>query len=44
MIDPSIALCLTPQAFHNVDTDIDIFNAINAQFWEYWCVFPRDLP
>lgn len=36
MIDDDIALCLTPQAFHNIDPGIDLFNAINVQFWEYW--------
>eukprot|EP00955_Chlamydomonas_euryale_P087768 364323-Chlamydomonas_euryale.AAC.17 len=36
MVDDEIALTLTPQAFYNIDTDMDIFNAINAQFWEYW--------
>ncbi|KAG1672206.1 hypothetical protein FOA52_002907 [Chlamydomonas sp. UWO 241] len=36
MVDDEIGLLLTPQAFYNIDTDMDIFNAINAQFWEYW--------
>ncbi|KAL6758967.1 hypothetical protein V8C86DRAFT_3133901, partial [Haematococcus lacustris] len=36
MLDDNIALCLTPQAFHNIDPDTDLFNSINVQFWEYW--------
>ena len=35
-MDPSIALCLTPQAFHNITDSSDLFNNINLQFWEYW--------
>ncbi|KAJ9506848.1 hypothetical protein QJQ45_020227, partial [Haematococcus lacustris] len=36
MLDDNLALCLTPQAFHNIDPDTDLFNSINVQFWEYW--------
>ncbi|GAX77149.1 hypothetical protein CEUSTIGMA_g4595.t1 [Chlamydomonas eustigma] len=36
MVDDNISLTLSPQAFYNIDVDADIFNAINAQFWEYW--------
>jgi hypothetical protein len=36
MTDPTIALCLSPQAFDNINQDRDIFNNINLQFWEYW--------
>ena len=32
--DDSVALCLTPQAFSNIDPRGDIFNNINQQFWE----------
>lgn len=34
MVDDSVALCLTPQAFSNVDAAADIFNNANLQFWE----------
>ncbi len=36
MLDDDISLTLSPQAFFNADIDGDIFNAVNAQFWEYW--------
>lgn len=36
MCDEKHALCLTPQAFHNINPHADIFNNINLQFWEYW--------
>ncbi|KAG1680162.1 hypothetical protein FOA52_000275 [Chlamydomonas sp. UWO 241] len=36
MADEELALCLTPQAFHNINPDGDLFNNINKQFWEYW--------
>ncbi len=36
MLDDDIALCLTPQAFHNISPMTDLFNNINTQFWEYW--------
>jgi hypothetical protein len=36
MLDDNVALCLTPQSFHNIDPDSDLFNSINVQFWEYW--------
>jgi hypothetical protein len=36
MMDDEIALCLTPQAFHNIDPAADLFNNINILFWEYW--------
>jgi hypothetical protein len=36
MTDPKLALCLSPQAFDNIDQDKDLFNNINLQFWEYW--------
>ncbi|GFH05774.1 uncharacterized protein HaLaN_00291, partial [Haematococcus lacustris] len=32
MLDDNLALCLTPQAFHNIDPDTDLFNSINVQF------------
>jgi hypothetical protein len=35
MCDDDVALCLTPQAFTNVNPKADIFNNINQQFWEY---------
>ncbi|KAI8463876.1 MAG: nucleotide-diphospho-sugar transferase [Monoraphidium minutum] len=35
MVDDSIALCLSPQAFSNVNPAVDIFNNTNQQFWEY---------
>jgi hypothetical protein len=31
MWDPSVALCLTPQAFSNINPKADIFNNINQQ-------------
>ena len=30
-----VAMVLSPQYFHNVDFDADIFNHSNVQFWEY---------
>lgn len=36
MCDEEIALCLTPQSFHNISADADLFNNINKQFWECW--------
>jgi endoglucanase len=30
-----VALCLTPQGYHNVRPDGDIFNNVNLGFWEY---------
>lgn len=35
MWDDSCSLCLTPQAFSNINPKADIFNNINQQFWEY---------
>jgi hypothetical protein len=35
MWDESISLCLTPQAFSNINPGADIFNNINQQFWQY---------
>jgi hypothetical protein len=35
MWDDTVALCLTPQAFSNINPKADIFNNINLQFWEY---------
>jgi hypothetical protein len=35
MYDDDISLCLTPQAFSNINPNVDIFNNINQQFWEY---------
>jgi hypothetical protein len=35
MWDESISLCLTPQAFSNINPGADIFNNINQQFWRY---------
>ena len=35
MCDEGVALCLTPQAFTNVNPGTDIFNNTNQQFWEY---------
>ncbi|WIA20938.1 hypothetical protein OEZ85_005279 [Tetradesmus obliquus] len=35
MWDDSISLCLTPQAFSNINPGSDIFNNINQQFWQY---------
>lgn len=29
-----VAMVLTPQAFHNLDLDSDIFNHSNIHFWE----------
>ena len=34
MADEDCQLCLTPQAFHNIDADADLFNNLNKQFWE----------
>jgi hypothetical protein len=34
MLDDSVALCLSPQAFSNVNPATDIFNNTNQQFWE----------
>lgn len=34
MLDDKVALCLTPQAFSNVNFATDILNNSNAQFWE----------
>jgi hypothetical protein len=28
-----VSLCLTPQAFSNINPGSDIFNNINQQFW-----------
>jgi hypothetical protein len=33
MWDDSVALCLTPQAFSNINPKADIFNNINQQVW-----------
>jgi hypothetical protein len=33
--DESIALCLTPQGYHNIRPGTDIFNNVNLGFWEY---------
>lgn len=35
MIEDRIALTLTPQGFHNVSAQRDIFNNLNLSFWEY---------
>ncbi len=35
-MDDEIALCLSPQSFHNIHKDGDLFNNINKQFWECW--------
>lgn len=35
MADDSVSLCLTPQGYHNVLPDSDIFNNVNLAFWEY---------
>lgn len=35
MWDDDTSLCLTPQAFNNINPNADIFNNINQQFWEY---------
>jgi cellulose synthase/poly-beta-1,6-N-acetylglucosamine synthase-like glycosyltransferase len=35
MQDDNVALCLTPQGYHNVRPDGDIFNNVNLGFWEY---------
>jgi hypothetical protein len=46
MLDDSIALVLSPQAFSNVDAATDVFNNTNQQFWEceckcaMWCAQP----
>jgi hypothetical protein len=36
MWDPSVALCLTPQAFSNINPKADIFNNINQQVGVGW--------
>jgi hypothetical protein len=33
--DESLDLVLFPQSFTNQDPNADVFNHINAQFWEY---------
>jgi hypothetical protein len=33
MCNDEYALVLSPQAFHNVDRDSDLFNNVNKQFW-----------
>ena len=38
---PDIDLCLSPQVFHNVDLDNDVFNNMNLHFWEIWCASGR---
>jgi len=30
-----VSMVLTPQAFHNLDLDTDIFNHSNIHFWQY---------
>lgn len=35
MWEDDVSLCLTPQAFNNINPNADIFNNINQQFWEY---------
>lgn len=30
-----VSMVLTPQAFHNLDLDTDIFNHSNVHFWQY---------
>ncbi|KAF8068163.1 midA [Scenedesmus sp. PABB004] len=35
MCDDAVALCLTPQGFHNVHPATDIYNNSNLQFWQY---------
>lgn len=35
MAEEAVALCLTPQGYHNVLPDSDIFNNVNLAFWEY---------
>lgn len=35
MADDDCSLCLTPQGFHNVNPQTDIFNNLNLSFWEY---------
>ena len=37
MADEEMQLCLTPQAFHNIDAEADLFNNLNKQFWEVCC-------
>jgi hypothetical protein len=34
MLDDEVALCLSPQAFSNVDAATDVFNNSNEQFWQ----------
>ncbi|GFH10434.1 uncharacterized protein HaLaN_05744, partial [Haematococcus lacustris] len=36
MMDDNLALVLSPQSFHNIKPETDIFNNINKQFWECW--------
>ncbi len=36
-MQPDIDLCLSPQVFHNVDPETDLFNNQNLHFWEIWC-------
>jgi hypothetical protein len=33
-----VSLCLTPQAFSNINPGSDIFNNINQQFWVRACM------
>lgn len=33
MMNDEYALVLSPQSFHNVDRESDLFNNINKQFW-----------
>jgi hypothetical protein len=33
--DDTVALCLTPQGYHNIRPGTDIFNNVNLGFWEY---------
>lgn len=35
-----VAMILTPQAFHNLDTACDIFNHSNIHFWE-WAILKK---
>jgi cellulose synthase/poly-beta-1,6-N-acetylglucosamine synthase-like glycosyltransferase len=35
MIDPALALCLTPQGYTNIFAPEDIFNNANKQWWQY---------
>ncbi len=36
MVNREIALCLSPQCFHNSDLDSDLYNNINMFFWDQW--------